>query len=230
MTQEHIGWNLSKNNIIVRFPPLAGGKFLIGLLSFYKSFMYPVPLVYNRELIQSPDPASIKELSYFYIPISVPPKEVRNHWKRYEVYMYGFWRFTISDLIGDDPSPIESTNMLIHSKVNDILQEYRCFHVVHDSTYDQLSSVLPNATIINLTDYDLIQQVSARFKKIHTYSNRHLNDLGSSDRVINFSMKNIFNKNKFLSEVNDLARLISGDDTVHPGIYEYYDKYKEVHL
>jgi hypothetical protein len=43
-------------------------------------------------------------------------------------------------------------------------------------------------------------------------------------------MKNIFNKNKFLSEVNDLARLISGDNSVHPGIYEYYDKYKEVHL
>ena len=32
MTGEIMEWNLSKNNIIVRFPPLAGGKFLIGLL------------------------------------------------------------------------------------------------------------------------------------------------------------------------------------------------------
>ena len=230
MTGEIMEWNLSKNNIIVRFPPLAGGKFLIGLLSFYKSFMYPVPLVYNRELIQSPDPATIKELSYFYIPISVPPKEVRGYWKRYEVYIYGFWRFTISDLIGDNPQPIDATNMLIHNKVNDILQEYRCFHVVHESTHDQLLSIMPNATIINLIDYDLIQQVSSKFKKIHQNSNRDISKLQSDNNVINFSMKNIFNKDKFLSEVNDLAYSISGNNSVHPGIYDYYDKYKEVHL
>jgi hypothetical protein len=89
---------------------------------------------------------------------------------------------------------------------------------------------MPDATIINLVDYNLIQQVSSRFKKNHKNSNRHIDELPASNNVINFSMKNIFDKDKFLSEVNKLAYLISGDSAVHPDIYKYYDKYKAVHL
>ena len=230
MTQEIMEWNLSKNNIIVRFPPLAGGKFLIGLLSFYKSFMYPVPIIFNRELMQADNLKDIKDLSYFYILNSIPPKDVREYWERYEVYMFGFWRFTVSTLIGDNARPKEDTFVLIHNKVREVLQEYKCFHVVHESTHEELSYIMPNATIVNLTDYDLIQQLSSRFKKTHSNSNRHIGKLQSSNNVINFSMKNIFNKDKFLSEIDDLAYLISGDKSVHPGIYDYYDKYKAVHL
>lgn len=230
MTEIKPPWNLSSNNIVVRFPPLAGGKFLISLLSFYDSFMFPVPLVLNRELIQAPTTAKIKELSHFYIPNSIPPKEVRNYWRRYEVYIFGFWRFGLSTLIGDNAGPIEDTNILLHDRVYDILQDYKCFHVTHDGTYEEISSILPNATIIDLTDYELIQNISSKFKMHHTTSERHTTKLIPSDNVINFSMQNIFNKDKFLLEVEELAFKISGNKSVHPGIYDYYDKYKAVHL
>jgi hypothetical protein len=230
MTEIKPLWNLSNNNIVVRFPPLAGGKFLISLLSFYNSFMFPVPLLFNRELIQAPTTAAIKELSHFYIPTSIPPKEVRSYWDRYEVYMIGFWRFRLSALIGSNAESIEDTNLLIHTRVHDILQDYKCFHVTHIGTREEILSILPNAIIVNLIDYELIQQVSSKFKIHHSNSQRHTTKLALADNVINFSMRHIFNKSKFLSEVEELAFRISGDKSVHPGIEEYYDKYKAVHL
>lgn len=227
-------WNLSPHNIIVRYPPLAGGKFLLTMLSYYEKFMYPLPIIYIHQIIDNKDLSKIKELTHLYAMKSIPKKEHRHKWEFYEVLLFAFYRFNYSSFSdktrGFYKTSIEDSYNLIPEVTIKLLEKYFCFHVQHDDfNYYELTEITPNATIINLTDYKHIQFLSSRFKFNHKQSVKHLPLLESDRNVINFSMKNIFNKNKFFDDVSKLAFAISGNSNVDSKIEEYYDAYINIH-
>lgn len=234
MNTEVTQWNLSPNNIVVRFPPLAGGKFLITMLSYYEKFMYPLPIIYIHQLIDTKDLEQVKSFTHAYAMHTIPNKDNRHKWEFFEMFVHGFYRFNFGGFAKNAKvyykTSLEDSHKIIPEVTLRLLEKYFCFHVQHnDYLYNEIKDIIPNGKILNLTDYTLLQALSSRFKIDHKQSDRHLPLLESQEDVINFSMKNVFNKNKFFDDVSNLALTISGNDKFDSKMEEYYDAYINIH-
>jgi len=227
-------WNHSPNIIVIRYPPLAGGKFVRTCLSYFKSFYYPFPIKQISPFIVNLSNKDLKLHTHFYAMESVPDKTSRHLWHFYELKVPEFWGFRLNQITKFNhwdtlKINIEDSYLLIPDRTKDILKNYMCFLQIHDSTYEEVSSIVPNAKIVNLTDYKLIQTFSSKFKEHHINSGSDLNNF-EGPNVINFSMKIILQKSKFLDSLSKLAFELSGDNTYDPRLEEYYTKYRDIHL
>ena len=227
----------SPNIVVLRFPPLAAGKFLGTMLSYFDSFCYPLPIVNIHPLVEHISNEELKSYGHMYAMASVPEKEMRHNWPFYEPKFGLFWGFTTSHVAKasdwDKTSgvlKVEDMEQLTPRRSKDILNSYISASMnIHDSTYEDLSSIFPNAKIVNLTNYTMVQRLSMRFKSHHPNSHRDLTKI-SGPNVINFSMQNVFSKSKFIDDVSALAFTLSGNSKYDPRMEEYYDKYRAVHL
>jgi len=226
-------WNYSSNNIVVRYPPLAGGKFFICMLSYFQNFMYPAPFVPRKDI--QLDTSDIVELGNFCHNLklnTIPYPENKKLWQFFEPVIGRFWNFNLTRITRhnhwDQPKiSLEETYDLIPAYTEKCLKILFCFHIIHDSTYQELMEILPNCTIINLTDYESVQ-VASEFKG-HTGSNRNIGQI-ESPNVINFSMRNVFDAEKFINDLSELSLNISGNAVFDQRIHEYYQRYLEIHM
>jgi hypothetical protein len=227
----------SPNIIILRFPALAGGKFLGAMLSYFDSFFYPVPMVTIYPFVEHLSNEELKSYGHIYAMATVPPMELRHNWAFYESRFGHFWGYTPLHVFPAVPWDLKSGELkkeeleqLAPNRSKDIIKSYKSASMlIHECSYDEASLVFPNAKIINLIDYNLLQRISMRFKLHHTNSFRDTTPI-SGPNVINFSMQNVFSKSRFIDDVSALAFTLSGNSNYDPRMEEYYDKYKAVHL
>ena len=223
--------------MILRFPALAGGKFLGTMLSYFDSFFFPLPMTQIRPLVEHLSNEELKLYGHIYAMASVPPREMRHNWAWYESKFGLFWGYTPSHIFSANPWDFKSDRLkkedleqLTPSRSKDILKSYiSASMITHECSYNEASLVFPNAKIINLTEYTLLQRMSMRFKLHHVDSVRDTEPI-SGPNVINFSMQNVFSKSKFIDDVSALAFTLSGNNKYDPRMEEYYDKYRAVHL
>lgn len=228
-------WNLSHNIVVMRFPPLAGGRFLFTMLSYFDKFIFPGPLDV-MDIREDPNfsDEELKTLYHHFALRSVPHRDVRHFWPLFETGVRRFWGFRLMALIDNyhyserATITLPETWDLMPRLSFDLLDRYHGFHTVHESSYEELKSLMPNCKIVNLIEADQLQEISSKFKPHHWKSSRKLPDINGED-VINFSMKNVFDKQNFFNDVAELAYKISGNNNFDPRIEEYYDRYYEIH-
>jgi len=228
-----IKWNLLPTNIVIRFAPLAGGKFLSSMLTYYKKFQYCLPLTAMQEDLEDYD---LESFSHYLKMRSVPEKEFREHWPVFESQDRKFWGFNLGMLLKREQYrhlycqeiSINDTYKLIPKNTLNFLIRKNCIHLTHESSYRELRSLMPNCKIVTVIEADELQTVSMKFKKHHEHSTRRL-DIIDEKNCYTFSMKNIFNKKLFFSDLSDFAFKLSGNCEYDSRIHEYYDKYIEIH-
>lgn len=229
-------WNLSPHNVVIRFAPLSGGRFVINMLSYFDKFIFPGPIgrIIDSRKEQNFTDIEIKTLFHHLKINSIPHKEVRQFWPIFEIGNKAFWGFRLIDLIQEEHYDRESISIsetynLIWNLTLDLLDRYHGFHLIHESSYGELKRLMPNCKIVTLVEASELQKISSKFKLHHWKSTRHLDPLTGPDTYI-FNMKNIFKKNTFFDELSQLAYELSGDKNFDPRMEEYYDKYVRLHL
>jgi hypothetical protein len=193
--------------------------------------MYPIPITNRRNFQFNPDPVELENFCHNLKLNTIPYPENKKLWQFFEPGLGKFWNFNLSKMIRcnhwDQPKiTVEDTYDLIPLYTNECLKISFCFHVVHDSRYEELMSILPNCTIINLVDYQTLQ-VASEFKG-HGESTKHLGKI-EGPNVINFSMRNVFDSEKFINDLSELSLKISGNDVFDQRIHEYYRRYLRLH-
>lgn len=201
-----IKWNLLPTNVVVRFAPLAGGKFFVSMLSYYENFQYVLPMALMDYASEDSD---FDSLSHYLKMRTIPEKKYRDQWFCFELQIREFWGFQLSSLIKKEhyhykhkynQISIADTYNLIPEKSLEFLLKRHCFHIIHESSYKELKMLMPNCKIITLVEAEELQKASV-FKQHHTRSKRYIDVLEGKD-CHTFSMKNVFNKKLFFDELS----------------------------
>jgi hypothetical protein len=226
-----IKWNVLPTNVIVRFAPLAGGKFFSSMLSYYENFQHFLPIDLMDYDFEYDD---LDSLSHYVKMRTIPEKKYRNHWYMFETQFKKFWGFNLTTLLKEEhyvtreKLSIDDTYELIPEKTLKLLFKKYCFHIVHESSYKELKTLMPNCKIITIVEAEELQKASLKFKRHQVDSKRYIDVLEGKD-CYTFSMKNIFNKKLFFNDLSDLAFELSGNNSFDSRMEEYYDKYVEIH-
>jgi hypothetical protein len=226
-----IKWNLLPTNVVVRFAPLAGGKFFSSILSYYENFQHFLPMAL---MDYASEDDNLDSLSHYLKMRSIPEKRYRNHWYIFEPQIRKFWEFNLTMLLKEEhyvtrnKLSIEDTYKLIPEKTLKFLLKKYCFHFIHESSYKELRTLMPNCKIITLVEAEELQKASLKFKQHQVDSKRYIDVLEGKD-CYTFSMKNVFNKQMFFNDLSDLSLKLTGNNSFDSRMEEYYDKYVEIH-
>ena len=156
-------WRSSKNHVVLLFPPLAGGKFISYCLSLSDSC---VPWF---DLTQTKSKEAWLEYKLDFINSAIPLQRP-NHWIELSPPSFWGYRFSTHE---DLRKTLETkfNNEQIDQKINpaalEFLKTHCCFSVIHNQTYQEIWSVLPNCKIIHLINSDQFRMISLTFKGIH---------------------------------------------------------------
>lgn len=226
----------SNKHIVIRYPDFAGGNFMQCLLGYFDKVINGLP---GRILLPENftdngckiEFDTLQQIRHHHVMRTIPPIHLRENWVFFEgACMFDMpWSMKVHNRITDKPiTPF--TLSRANTSYLDIIKHYHVTHLVHECSYNGITRILPNATIINLIEfYDLFMK--SNFKSEYDINMNDYNPLSeiSGDNVIQFKMNNIFNKNLFLSEVSALMETIIGPCKYHPLLEEYYDAYINVH-